>query len=66
MNTVETKIRLLLIEKIDEAFMDSIFDEFNCYYAENQSERMADAALSVLLATKEVQDLIRKEGIELQ
>jgi len=60
MNTLETKIRLLLIENIDEVLNNPILGDFDCYFGENQSERMADAALSVLLATKEAQDLIKR------
>lgn len=48
--------------------MDEIFDhpsveDLKCWHGENIAERMADAALSVLMAQKEVQDFMKKEGV---
>ena len=62
MTRQETKIRSLLVEAIDQAFNDVAFDNLRTWYGENHVERMADAALAVLMATVEAQDYMRDNG----
>ena len=62
MTRQETKIRSLLVGAIDQAFNDGAFDELRTWYGENHVERMADAALAVLMATVEAQDYMRENN----
>lgn len=63
MNKEEQILRLKLIEAIDVIFESTEMENFDCWYGEKQVERMADAALAVLMSTKEAQDYLKKEGV---
>lgn len=62
----ENEIRQRLIEAIDKFFDDPKLEDFGCWYGPNQIERMADAALSVLMATKEAQKTMKEDNLEPQ
>lgn len=60
----EQEVRKELIDAIDKVFELPVLEDFNCWYGKNQVERMADAALAVLMATKEAQELMKDEGVQ--
>jgi len=59
----EQDVRKELIDAIDKVFELPVLQDF-CWYGKNQVERMADAALAVLMATKEAQELMKDEGVQ--
>lgn len=59
----EQEIRKELMDAIDKAFQTPALEDFGCWYGKNHLERMADAALAVLMATKEAQELMKDEGV---
>ena len=68
MKTIEAKVKIKIQEAIESVFTDDDFlNEFlqntdNMYFSDNYSERMADAAVSVLFSMADLWAYLREQG----
>lgn len=56
------KVKVILKDAIDKSFEELELDDRNFYVGEDTINLMAESALNVLLAVKDVQDLLKREG----
>lgn len=64
MNQIECKTRLLLEEAIEKIFEDEeLLEQWNMWWSGNYASIMADAALSVLRAQKDIQSYLKDQDL---
>lgn len=64
MKTIEAKIKVKLSDAIEKAMDDgALVDELDMYFPEGFHERMADAALNVLLGMQDTYKYLKEQDL---